>query len=69
MSKNETTMREALQHIAAGHDVVCLQCWWTGMQSDTGPSYECPKCQSGHTRIGADEIADYALRQIEGGGE
>lgn len=65
----ETTMREALQHIAAGLDVVCLQCGWSGMQSDSGPSYECPKCQSLHTRIGADEIAAYALRQIEGGGE
>ena len=66
------TMREALQHIAAGHDSVCTHCDWIGpkdsrvLDESLYPELVCPKCY--HTvAIGADEIAAYALRQVGGG--
>ena len=66
----------ALQHIAAGHDAVCTDCGWMGPVDQTMgqedvqiPTYKCPLCVKGHLEFGANEIAAYALRQIEGGGE
>lgn len=69
------TMREALQHIAAGHDVVCTNCGWMGewhhlVGTEQRPSpHLCPDCGDQFLEHGANEIAAYALRQIEGGGE
>ena len=71
---NDTAIT-ALQHIAAGHDAVCTACGWMGPINQTEnkvcvlPLYLCPECGGCNICGEADEIAAYALRQIEGGGE
>lgn len=69
MTTAETTMREALQHIADGHDTICTDCEWIGGLPVGSEYLDCPDCGSEALLFGADEIAAYALRQIEGGGE
>lgn len=66
------TMREALQHIADGSENVCTACGWIGneVRFDHGgedSDAACPNCGSLDVEQGADEIAAYALRQVETG--